>query len=165
MSDKDFKQDLEMWGQMWDEMQGEPEASVSHPQERMKLGDYLRQDLDTPTQSSQDIYYNYNQDQLLQEEETVQNPVYPDSKGPDHESPEAVWVTENLVKEVEDLKEKLFSVENRLAAQMGGNGKWVEKAHNPDHGKLMKEIDSLKKRIEKASSSLGIKDEPSPWKV
>lgn len=170
----DIRADLEMWGQMWDELEGNEHPAPAAPaaQERLKLGDYMNmsdeefesQTTQSAFQSSQDIYHSYNDDQLLQEEKS-QNPVYPDSVGPDHETTPAVWVTEDLVKEVEDLKEKLFSVENRLAKKMGGDGKWVEKATNPDYAKLMGEIESLRDRIGKASNKLGVKDEPSPWQI
>ena len=170
----DIRADLEYWGNMWDELQGETPntPSVAHPQERKKIGDYLNddefhQELDdaqSSFQTSQDVYHDYNHDELLQEEKS-QNPIYPDSVGPDHENTPARWVDENLVKEVESLKEKLFSVENRLAKQMGGGEKWVEKAHDPDYSKFMSEIESLRDRIGKVSNNLGVKDEPSPWEI
>jgi hypothetical protein len=159
---------------MWDELEGvedHPAPAAPATQERLKLGDYLnmsdeefeKQTDPSAFQSSQDVYHDYNDDQLLQEEKS-QNPVYPDSVGPDHETTPAVWVDEDLLKDVEDLKEKLFNVENRLAKQMGGGEKWVEKAHEPDN-KFMSEIESLRDRIGKISNNLGVKDEPSPWQI
>jgi hypothetical protein len=158
----DMRADLDYWQSMWDEMEsGEVHPPAQSPNPQVDPG---------APNTAQDVYYDFldaehGEDPELLQEDTSQNPVYPDSQGPDHATTAAVWVTEDLVKEIEELKDKLFKVENKMAAQMGGGEKWVEKAHNPDHGKLMSEIESLKKRIEKVSSNLGVKDEPSPWKT
>ncbi len=87
---------------------------------------------------------------LLQEEKTP-NPVYPDSVGKDQDKPKAVWVDEDLLKEVEGLKKKLFDLENKLA-----------KIDDSDESTMGK-IKSIQKQIDDVSDSLGVKDEPSPW--
>lgn len=159
----DTRLELDMWQDMWDEMEdGNSHSSPQNiiPQEENPVN----------VSTAQDCYYDFldmeygTGPELLQENKS-QNPIYPDSQGPDHTTTPAVWVTEEIVKEVEELKNKLFEVENKLARKMGGDNEWVEKAYDPDNKKLMSEIDSLKKRIEKVSSNLGIKDEPSPWKI
>ena len=158
----DIRADLDYWQAMWDEMEsGEIHPSSQSPEPTTNPGE---------PQTAQDLYYDfldseYGKEPGLIQEDKTPNPVYPDSQGPDHTTTAAVWVTEDIVKEIEDLKDKLFKVENQMAKQMGGGEKWVEKAHDPDHGKLMGEIDSLRKRIEKVSSNLGVKDEPSPWET
>lgn len=118
--------------------------------------------------SGQDHYYDYLDfeseiDPNLIQEEKLPNPVYPDSIGPDDEMSPA-WVKEDLVKEVEGLKNKLFAVENKLA-KLGGTEKWPEKAVDFDDKKLMAEIKSLREKIEKVSSQIGIENEISPWEV
>jgi hypothetical protein len=50
-------------------------------------------------------------------------------------------------------------------ARMGQGTKFSEKVVNEDGKKLMGEIDSIRKQIEKVSSQLGIKEEPSPYNV
>lgn len=156
------RDELEMWTQMWDE------AEPSHPP------------IEPPKPSAleeEDPYFNYLDDEasvdirekrnemLTEEKVKTPNPVYPDSSGPDFTTTPPVWVSEDLLKTVEDLKNKLFDVENRMAKEMGGGEKWVEKVHDPDHKKTLSEIESLKQRIEKVSSTLGTDHESSPWVV
>lgn len=164
MSDRnvmqDLKSDIEMYADMWDEIEsGQPPAKP------------LQSDKQGGTGTTQDFYYDYLDDtegeKLLTEKEslTTPNPVYPDSAGPDFTTTPPVWASEELLTSVKDLKNKLFDVENRLAKEMGGGEKWHEKAHDPDHKKTMVEIESLKQRIEKVSSTLGTDHERSPWVV
>jgi len=89
---------------------------------------------------------------LLQETKTP-NPVYPDSLGKDQENPKPVWVDENMLKEIEQLKNKLFDLENKLAKEEAD-----DKAQS-----LMKKIESIRKDIDDVSDVLGIENEPSPW--
>lgn len=151
----EYRTEMEQWMDMWDEAQTKGVSpKIEPPQPAQYSGDL-----------PQDTYYDYLDNAGLFQEEKTPNPVYPDSVGPDHATTKPVWASEDLLKEIEQLKNKMFEVENRLA-QMGGGKKWSEKAELPDEGKkLFGEIDSLKKRIEKVSSVLGTKDEPSPWVV
>lgn len=156
----DIRSDLDYWQAMWDEMEsGDIHPIPERPNPQVDPG---------VSTTAQDTYYDFldaehGTEPGLIQEDTTPNPVYPDSVGPDHTTTASVWVTEEIVKEIEDLKDKLFKVENQMAKQMGGGDKWVTKAHDPKHDKLMSEIQSIKKRIEKVSSNLGVKDEPSPW--
>ena len=95
--------------------------------------------------------------ELLQEDKTP-NPVWPDSVGKDQEHPKPVWVKEEIVKEIEGLKHKLFELENKFAKN---SGDFIDQASGDK--KVMSQIESLRKQIDKMSSSLGIEDEPSPW--
>lgn len=163
----DVRAELEMWADMWDEVQEkgihpdiEPVKSTS-PDEPFALDS-----------KAQDYYYDYlgsnydiedDEPQVLQEDKSP-NPVYPDSVGPDHTTTSPVWASDELLKEVEKLKDQLFDVENRMA-KMGGDEKWSEKVHHPDDKKVMGEVESLRKRLEKVSSQLGIEHEPSPWEI
>ena len=154
-----LRDDLEMWADMW------AEAEPLHPPVEPPKSS-VPQDPD----SDSDYYYDYLADeegpQMLAEEDiTTPNPVYPDSAGPDHTTTPPVWVSEDLLKKVEDLKGKLFDVENRMAKEMGGGEKWLEKVHDPDQKKTLSEIESLRQRIEKVSSTLGTDHERSPWVV
>lgn len=155
MATHDYRSDLDMWRDMWDEAQ----AQGVHPSpEKIKPAPA------PGTGKAQDYYYDLldsEAEQMLQEDKTP-NPVYPDSVGPDHTTTPPVWVDEKLLKEIEGLKKKLFDVENRVA-QLGGDKKWAEKAQMQDSGKALTEIESLRKRIEQMSNKLGIKNEPSPW--
>ena len=109
------------------------------------------------------MFVRYTKEQQMLQELRSPNPVYPDSVGADHTTTPPVWVDEELLKEVESLKKKLFAVENRMA-QLGGGKKWAEKAQMSDGDqKLMSEIEAIRKKIEQVSSILGIKHEPSPW--
>jgi len=172
-NNSDFRTELDYWQDMWDEMESkgvhpEPEA----PKAPVASDHYGSDPTDTyysyfDDQHGQDVVHpDPSYDSLLQEEkQTTPNPVYPDSAGPDYLNTEPVWVREDAFKVIEELKGKLFDVENRLAREMGGGEKWVEKCHHPNDKKLMSEIQSLRKRIEKVSSRLGIEDEESPWVV
>lgn len=157
MSDKDFRADIDMWCDLWDDAQ----KQGIHPQSSKNV-----KSSEFSGSSTQDDYFDYldseNDSDLIHEEKTP-NPVYPDSVGPDS-SKEPVWVKEDLLKEVETLKNKLFDVENKLA-KMGGSNKWNEKTIQSDDKNFMSEIESLRKKIEKVSSHLGIENEPSPWEI
>lgn len=153
MSEHDFRAELEMWCDLWDSAQESgvhPPAQVPQPS-KIPSGD-----------TTQDFYYDYVDSELLQEEK-IPNPVYPDSVGPDHTTTPPVWTSEDLLKEVESLKNKLFDVENKMA-KMGGDKKWTEKVVEPKD-KFMAEIESIRTRLDKVSSQLGIEHEPSPWQV
>lgn len=152
---RDYRSDVDEWMSMWAEVQ----HKRIHPgMESVKPRQF------SGVEKPQDSYYDFMElEELLQEQKTP-NPVYPDSAGPDHETTKPVWVSEDLLKEVEKLKQRLFEVENRVA-QMGGK-KWTESPQTSGTEKnVFGEIESLKKQIEKVSSTLGIKDEPSPWEV
>lgn len=167
MSNKDFRTDLDGWIDMWVEMQ--PEIEAQEPAIQQEETPFVGGD------STQDAYYDYlDSEELFQEQATSKprktqrtpNPVYPDSTGPDYQDPKSVWVSEELLKTVEGLKQRLFKVENYMA-RMGQGKKFSEKAVVDDGtgGKLVAEIKSLRAKIEQVSSQLGIKDEPSPYKV
>ena len=165
MSDtQDFRSDLEMYMGLWDELQGiqppSPPAEEGRKSQILGFGTSPpaeEQDAEIP---QDDAYFAYSE--LLQEQKTP-NPVYPDSVGKDDEQPKPVWASEDLLKEVESLKQKLFDVENRMA-QLGGDKKVAEKPVE-ESNKLMSEIETLRKKIDKVSDQLGIKDEPSPWRT
>jgi hypothetical protein len=160
---QNYRSEMDAWQEMWDEAQEKgihPEQEPVQPRE------------DVPdTGKAQDYYYNYLDDALAEPPEvlteekkvTTPNPVYPDSAGPDCATTPPVWVSEDIVKEIQTLKDKLFDVENKIA-EMGGGKKWAEKAQF-EQDKAMSEIDSLKKRIEELSSTLGTEHEKSPWVV
>lgn len=92
------------------------------------------------------------------------NPIYTDTNGPDSDL-EPEWVKEDLLKEVERLKTKLFSLENSLAT-MGQKKKVLEKPLNSTDSdqKLFDEIKKMRDSIEKVSNQLGLKEEPSVFK-
>lgn len=161
MSDhENYKSDINAWTDMWDEMQ---DKGV-HPQaEKPKKSDFAAKIFgDEP----EDTYYDYLEGEgLLQEsEDTVQNPIRMNTVGPDSETPEPVWVNDKLLSEIEKLKERLFKVENEMA-RMGQGKKASEKPVDDDGKKLMDKIESIRKEIEDVSSKLGVKDEPSPFKI
>lgn len=156
----DYKSEIEMWADMWDQAQEDNVHPPSDPPQPSEFANSVMGD------SAQDAYWDYIdvEEQLLSEERKTPNPVYPDSVGPDHKTTPAAWVNEDLLKEIESLKEKLFKVENEMA-KMGVGDKLEQKTKNSDHNKAMTEIESLRKRIEKVSSKLGIDHEESPWVV
>lgn len=164
MSDNDFRSELEMWTNLWNDAQ-EQGVHPEVPKPKSK-------DVGFSGNTAQDHYFDYldseTEDEVLQEENTP-NPVYPDSVGPDSARPPA-WVKEDLLKEIESLKDKLFKAENKLA-KLGGDKKWMEKAVDydpqvaPNDNNLMSQIESLRKKIEKVSNHLGLEEEPSPWQI
>ena len=163
---KDYRSDLDDWMDMW----GEMEKAGHHPSpERVKPRPTVsREDLADPynTNHSQDAYFDYLDaaEELLAEEKTP-NPVYPDSVGPDSKIPDPVWVDDDLLKEVERLRERMFKVENEVA-RMGQGKKWTEKTFTGTEGNsLMDEIKSMRQQLDKVSSQLGVRNEPSPWQT
>lgn len=161
MSDNDFRSDLEMWCDMWDDAQDQGVHPAIPPAKAA--------DTSFSGDSAQDDYFDYLgsevEEDLIQEEKTP-NPVYPDSVGPDNEF-EPRWVKEDLLKEIEGLKSKLFAAENKLAKL--GSGKKISESPlsqvKQSDNDLMSQIESLRKRINKVSDHLGIEDEPSPWEI
>ena len=99
---------------------------------------------------------------LIQEssDKHIPNPVYPDSVGKDQDLPKPAWVNEDMIKELEELKDKLFKLENKFAIKSGDFVK-----QNADDKKVMSQMQSIRKQIDQVSDSLGVKDEPSPWVV
>jgi hypothetical protein len=178
-----WQDEIEDWAQMWDEMQGMDIHPPAAPKAEIAAWD--EHDVDNP----HDIYYSYiadlasreaksepyahsiqKDDGLIQEDLRTPNPVYPDSAGPDHETTPPVWVSDKIVKEIQQLKDRLFELENKAATDLGGGKKWptkpnkaeaVQKAPTP----LSERIEKLRKEIEEVSSELGVEYEPSPWVV
>ena len=156
----DYKSEIEMWADMWDQAQEDeihPAPEAPEPSE-FAAGVLGLED------SAQDAYWDYidTEEQLFQEDNNP-NPIHPDSAGPDQESKNTAWVNNDLLKEIESLKDKLFKVENQIA-KMGSGDNLEQTPLKSDDNKMMSEVESLRKRIEKVSSSLGIVNEKSPSK-
>lgn len=155
----DYRSEIEHWAGMWDDMQ----KSNIHPAiEKPQPSPYSAGD------TAQDHYFDLFDDEhaeTMLQEEKVPNPVYPDSAGVDNQHPKPAWVREDFLKEVETLKNRLFRLENQMA-RLGQGKKFDEKkVHGMFDKSMFAEIRSLRTRIDKVSSQLGIKDEPSPWQV
>ena len=96
------------------------------------------------------------------------NPIYPDSIGKDQSSPKAAWLNNKVLEEVVKLKQQLYNLECKINTTEGGGKKWSEKAKSqPEGTKLWTQIESLRKKIDILSDSLGLKDESeqSTWNV
>jgi hypothetical protein len=159
----DYKQDIDKWADMWDEMQDK----CIHPDlEKPKLSAFASSVLeDKPS----DSYYDYleTEEELFSEEKdviTTQNPVRMDTVGPDQEYPDPSWNKEDFLNEIEKLKNRLFDLENKLA-RMGQGKKFSETPINVNDKKLIKKIENIKDQINSLSNELGVKDDPSPYKV
>jgi len=174
--DNDFRQtqdDLDMWQDMWDQALEKgifPEAEPEESERRFVPykgisgtpdGFGAIQGIEDSNSDGKD-HHNDPEEELLQERK-IPNPVYPDSRGPDHESPKPVWADEDLLKELENAKLKLHNLSVKLAERIGGGGKFIEKPHDQMHVFPAKAIEELQIKIEEISSSFGIKDEPSPY--
>lgn len=158
--------ELQDWEDMW---QAAQEDKDFQPEPKT-------QESPMPIQNSQDVYLHYldimqnsseesGEDEGLLQEDKTPNPVYPDSVGPDAEKPEPVWNSEDAFKEVEDLKNKLFELENKMA-ELGGVPKEPRGAQTMKFGEeITSEMKKLREKLEQISSNLGIKNEPSPWEV
>lgn len=155
MQNKDFRSDLEHWMDIWDQSQNEEGAqpAVEKVQPAPYSGD-----------SAQDDYYDYLGSEELFQEQKVMNPVPLDSFGKDSDSPDPAWVSEELLKGIEKLKDKLFKVENEVA-RLGQGKTFMEKPLAMNGQKLMTQIESIRKEIDRVSNELGIKGEPSPWET
>lgn len=162
MSDlNDYKDEIDAWADMWDEMQ---DKGV-HPQsEKPQLSSFANKVLnDDPA----DSYYDYfnGQDDLLSEEiVTTQNPVRMDTVGKDNEKPEPAWVSEDLLDEIQKMKDQLFKIENQLA-KMGQGKTFSEKPVTTDNKNLNSKVERLRKEIDRLSDKLGLKDDPTPYKI
>ena len=162
MDNSDFRTDLEMWQDIWDDAQ---KQNVHPPIPKLKGPDL-------GAEAPQDHYFDYLDSEaeveVLHEQKLV-NPVYPDSVGPDSEL-EPRWGNEEFLKEIQGMKDKLFKLENQLAKMQCGK-KLSEKAITqnpqvaPSDNNIMSEIQALRKKMDKVSSRLGIEDEPSPWEI
>lgn len=161
MSDlSDYRAEIDNWTDMWDEMQDKK----MHPApEKPKQSDFANKILgDDP----QDTYYtSLDANDLLQEaEEVTQNPVRMDTIGPDDQQPKPAWVREEFLSEIENLKERLFKLENEMA-KMGQGKTFSEKPVTLDNKDVFKKVESIRSEIEKLSSQLGVKEDPSPFVI
>lgn len=163
MSDHtDYKQEIDTWADMWDEMQDKGIHPVS---EKPKPSAFAANIFGVEPEDSFDDYVDGDEG-LLSEEEivTTQNPVRMDTLGPDNKQPEPAWVKEDFLDEIQQMKDRLFKVENELA-RMGQGKKHSDKPVDSDDKKVMSKVESLRKEIDRLSDELGIKNEPSPYKV
>jgi hypothetical protein len=163
----DYRSEIDQWADMWDEMS--QDSVINPPMQKPEPSPWASQVLGLGSSESenpaQDSYYDYLDSEELFQEEKTPNPVYPDSVGPDQNGPKPVWVDEKLLKEIEGLKTRLFKVENQMA-RMGQGKKLAEKkVHSFNDKSMFAEIKAIRDRIEKVSSQLGIKNEPSPWQI
>ena len=161
MSDlSDYRSEIDAWADMWDEMQ---DKQVHPALEKPKQSDFANKILgDDP----QDTYYDsLDANELFQEsEEATQNPVRMDTIGPDNKHPTAAWVKEDFLSEIEDLKDRLFKLENDMA-RMGQGITFSENPVATGKDDLMKKIESRRSEIEDVSSKLGLKDDPTPFVI
>lgn len=161
MSDlSDYRSEIDAWADMWDEMQ---DKEVHPALQKPRQSDFANKILgDDP----QDTYYDsLDADELFQEsEEVTQNPVRMDTVGPDDKHPTPVWAKEDFLSEIEDLKNRLFKLENEMA-RMGQGKTLSEKPVEADNSALMKKIESIRSEIESVSSKLGVKDDPAPFVI
>jgi len=160
---ENYKSEIDQWVDIWDEMQ---KKSV-HP-EPEKLVDKTDKS-DFVDDNPRDDYFSgvFSQELFTEEEYKVPNPVRVDTKGPDNKKPDPVWVSEDLLPEIEKLKDRLFNLENEMAS-LKSNKKTETPVHmDLDMSKddLSKKISSIRDEIEKVSSQLGIKNEPSSFSM
>lgn len=164
-----------MWADMWDEM----DKSNIHPKaQRPKPSPSGN----IPATTAQDTYYDYFDAEELFQEDSIpaakpvrtqkpqrpqrsQNPVYPDSVGRDDQQPQPVWVNEALLKEVESLKNRLFKLENKMARLGQSNKMGDKKVHSMFDKSMFEEIKALRQRIDRVSNALGVRDEPTPYRI
>jgi hypothetical protein len=179
----DWKSDIDDWTDMWDEMQEHGVHPPSAPKAEIAVWD----EKDT---NIHDMYYTYvadlaekegqqaqpyrhhiqqaQEDDLLQEQSSnrIPNPVYPDSVGPDYKTTPPVWASEQILSEIQSLKDRIFELENNLAALGQKKQQWQEKAITQKSPvPISKELERLRDEIERVSNRLGIEHEPSPYVV
>lgn len=162
----DHRDEFDNWVNLWDKAQQEnifPDEPKLQPAPESDDDNYFEED-------PYDQYYS-NLDRMAEEEEILHegktsNPVYPDSVGKDQDFPTAAWGDTKALQEVMDLKKQLYEVECKLNTQDAGGKKWQLKPHVVNDKKLWTQLESIRKRIDTLSDSLGLKDEPdaSLWK-
>lgn len=72
-------------------------------------------------------------------------------------------MSETLLKEIQSLKNRLFKLENKMARLGQGKKLAEKKTHSMFDKSMFNEIKSLRERIDRVSSQLGIENEPSPY--
>jgi hypothetical protein len=148
---QDYKSQIDVWASMWDEMEGENTHPPLQKPERSEFASKIfgDQDLENDDQEEEDPG-------LIQESESItQNPVRAHTAGRDDEQPEPCWVKEDLLSEIEKLKNSLFDMENKLA-RMGQPEKKSLKNKNQKNQDILKKIESIRKNIDDLSDKLGI---------
>ena len=161
-------EDIREFYRLWDQAQAKTDSQIVQSIES------------TPNLSStvpataQDFYYAYNSDQqslLVEKDEEPYkivksaNPISPENVGPDSALKPA-WVNKDYLKNVVKLKNRLFDVENEMAALMGTmEGVFGEK--NEKMQKLSNAAAALKVVIDEMSDGLGLEYEAegSLWKT
>jgi hypothetical protein len=180
MEDNVYRDELEAWAQMWDAAQQDQDFTANEPHQVIQQ----QMEDDVLDNDSQSLYARMfgmepafgpevsepsipdTGETLLQEEQgrKTPNPVYPDSVGMDQQNPKPAWVKEDLLKELEEMKAKLFDMENKMA-ELGASKDVSPEPVLMKNEEIPAKIVNLRKEIDKISDQLGIKDEPSPWKV
>jgi hypothetical protein len=148
---QDYKSQIDVWASMWDEMDDD---KIHPPLQKPERSDFAskifgNQDFENDDQEEEDPG-------LIQEAESVtQNPVRVNTAGRDDKHPEPCWVKEDLLSEIEKLKNSLFDMENKLA-RMGQPEKKLQKSKNQKDQDVLKKIESIRKDIDDLSDKLGI---------
>jgi len=135
------------WVSLWDKARNTKDFQDELPAKSQAEEDFA-------PSSAQDDYWNYlssNDPELLQES----NPVGLSTLGKDQDHPRPEWVREDLLSEIEEMKNKLYKLEVRLNKKDAGGGKWVEKPVRPDDKALLKDLSEMRKRIDSLSNFLG----------
>jgi len=147
---QDYKSQIDVWASMWDEMEGEKVHPSLQKPERSEFASKIFGDQD---------FENDDQEEdpgLIQESESItQNPVRVHTAGRDDQHPEPCWVKEDLLSEIEKLKNSLFDMENKLA-RMNQPEKKSQKSKNQKDQDVLKKIESIRKDIDDLSDKLGI---------
>lgn len=153
----EHKDEFSDWCDLWDQA-----CEKGIFPERPKLDPLPEADFDYGD-PSEDYYNNIDrmadEDGLLSESnKDGPNPVMPDSKSKDQSGIATPWVDELTIEAVADLKRQLYDIECKLLAKEAGGSKWQQKPVVMEDKALMKQINSIKGKIDKMSNNLGLKE-------
>jgi len=154
------KEQFDKWCNDWEEALKTKDFQTPEFTPAFSEDDYVP----TGHTTAQDDYWNHVEQEILHEVKTP-NPIRPDTAGKDQDQPKPVWVNEKFIEEITELKSRLYKLEVKMNKKDAG--KWTEKAQttNGSSGKLLKELESMRKKIDELSNNLGTKEEPdaSQW--
>ncbi len=127
---------MQTWFQRWDEMTADPNKKQVNPDDIVLDG----------------VAYFYNERRDIDFNKPPIDPVNnPSEEGP--KGPDPKWVKEDFLKEISQMKDKLFDLENKLAA-LGATGD-ATKVTDGDVSDLQKQVDNLRDKVDKALDDLG----------
>ena len=95
---------------------------------------------------------------LTEEKVSSVNPIHPDSVGKDQDQPNPVWVQNDGLKEIAELKQKIHDLESKVSGYFGDE-------NESKMDKVISQVNEMRKQLDRLSNKFGIDDEPAMFVI